>query len=137
MNLNIDIELIIAIVSLTIGVMSAFFAVYVNIQSSKALNQIKKESQRNQETFQNYLSNFLESNPQVVAANAKKDFLKFLTSNPDILKALTIRPGGIIILASVFDSKFSESEFNKTISDLYSIETDADVEIKKSETIKP
>lgn len=128
-------ELVIAIVSLTIGVMSAFFAVYVNKQTTSVLIDIKKESEKNHEMFQKYLSNFLDSNPQVVAAAAKKEFVSFLTSNPDILKALTIRPGGIIILASVFDSKFSESEFNKTISGIYGMETDADVKIKTSSEV--
>jgi hypothetical protein len=130
-------DTILGIVSLTIGVLSAIFAVYVNNQTTKVLDEIKRESRNNQDTFQNYLSRFLESNPQVVTANAKRDFLKFLMSDPEMLRKLTIRPGGIIILSAIFDAKYSESEFNNMITNLYNIETEADVKNSMPNNAQP
>ncbi len=63
--------------------------------------------------------------------------MEFLIKNPDVLKSLTIRPGGMIILASIFEAKFSESEFNRMIKELYELETLQQVEEMREAAKKP
>jgi LPS O-antigen subunit length determinant protein (WzzB/FepE family) len=126
--MSIPIELFIAILSLIVAAFSVFYAIRVNKQTAQTLELIKRESASANESYNEYVKSIIESNPQLVAASAKKDFMKFLQDNPDLIKALTIRPGGMIILASIFESKYSEADFRRLTENLYSMTPDSDEE---------
>lgn len=124
--MTIQAEALLTWASLLVSIVAVVYAVLVNRATTSTLRDLQQVARSVDVRTTDFLRQVIEANPTIVAAGAKREFMKFLMDNPDMIKSLTIRPGGLVILSSVFEARFSESEFNRHVAELFKMSGDLD-----------